>query len=189
MGAASLLAGLVILSRGHARLGGAALGMDVLALAGLWIFALAIHEGGHVVAAVAQRLPIRSVRIACFVLARRSPDGPFAFSLVRWQGGGTTVVDARAKARATQMLVFLLGGCAFNLLAAVGALLLHRYGAGPTGQAVAVLNAAMLAVNLLPGTGPAPGDGTMIVRTLRAASRRSREARREGRAPSAPGAS
>jgi hypothetical protein len=178
VGLAGLLAALVALSRGHVRLGGQALGMDLLVLAGVWISSVAFHEAGHVAGAFAQGLAIRSVRVACFALARRSPGGAFGVSLVRWQGGGTTVIDARGRPRARRMLVFLLGGAAFNLLAVAAALWLHRREGGQLALAIGAVNAAMLVVNLLPAAGAAGNDGTLILRTLRIAAMRRRAAGR-----------
>jgi hypothetical protein len=177
-GLAGLLAALVALSRNHVRLGGQALGVDLLSLAGVWICSVAFHEAGHVAAAFAQGLPIRSVRVAGFALARRSPGDAFGLSVVRWQGGGTTVIEAGARPRAPRMLVFLLGGPAFNLLAVAATMWLYRREGGQVALAIGAVNAGMLAVNLLPAAGAAGNDGTMILRTLRSAAMRRRAAGR-----------
>lgn len=131
----------------------------------LWYGSIFLHEAGHAIAALAMRIPLRSVDVGKGkrLLTVTIGGVPLTFRL-RPLGG---VTRTRVRASRGRHLVFSLGGIVVNLLlATAGVLLIAR--AGRVALLLVLVNGAMFIENAVPIPAdpprrPRPSDGWVVL--------------------------
>ena len=134
----------------------------------IWGIAVVIHESGHFLAARLQGMTVTEVKIGWLVISMRR--GGFRFSLRRMQGlGGWVKALAGSASVRREMIVFVLGGPAANLLLGLAcyevSLWCFMHGAVLTAGCLftmALANLFMGLANLLPIGRRMPSDGSRL---------------------------
>ena len=147
--------------------------LELLFVLTIWLMATLVHEAGHFLAARAQRMTVSEIRIWWLVLAARHRG--YRVRIVRstaWVGGWIKATVGPGSVR-RQMLVFILGGPACNILfgsASVSLVWLsytrHWLVTAAIFASLALTNIYLGIGNLLPVGIKIPSDGSRLYHWL-----------------------